>query len=259
MKVSIITPSFNQARFLPETLRSVREQDYRPIEHLVVDGGSTDGTRDILRNAPGVRYLSECDAGQVDALNKGFRLATGDVLAWLNSDDTMNPDCVRLAIAALERTGADLVYGDVEIVDEHGQFLRMARGMPFDYRVLLYGISYINQQTTFFRRSLLTQTGPLRAEFDNSFDFELWLRMARHGRLVYVPELRAQIRKHPAAKSLAAAAVTAANDARIRAEYWKEGGLPEFLRRQPWFTPVNYYYRLIRQVRLRLFRASANR
>lgn len=257
--VSIITPSFNQARFLPATLRSVRDQDYRPIEHLVVDGGSTDGTLDILQNAPGIRYLSEPDRGQADALNKGFRLATGDILAWLNADDTMNPDCVRLAVAALDRTGADLVYGDVALVDERGRFLRWSRGIPFDYRVLLYGISYINQQTAFFRRSLLEKAGPLRAEFDNSFDFELWLRMARHGRFVYVPELRAQIRKHPAAKSIAAADVTAANDARIRAEYWHTGGLPDFLRHPPWFTPVNYYYRLKRQVRRRLLPAPASR
>lgn len=251
--VSIITPSFNQAQFLPQTLRSVREQDYQPIEHLVVDGGSTDGTREILKNAPGIRYISEPDRGQVDALNKGFRLASGDILAWLNSDDTMNRDCVRLAVAALERTGADLVYGNLDIVDEQGKLLRPFHGIPFDYRILLYGINYIGQQTCFFRRSLLENAGPLRAEFDNSFDFELWLRMARHGRLVYAPELRAQIRKHPNAKSIAAATVTATNDARIRAEYWPEGGLPAFLQHQPWFTPVNYWYRLKRQLRIQRY------
>jgi glycosyltransferase involved in cell wall biosynthesis len=258
-KVSIITPSFNQAQFLPETLRCVREQDYRPIEHLVVDGGSTDGSRNILNAAPGIRWLSEPDRGQVDALNKGFRLATGEILAWLNSDDTMNRDCVRLAVAALESTGADLVYGDLEIVDEAGKQLRPFRGIPFDYNILLYGINYIGQQTVFFRRSLLDKTGPLREEFDNAFDYELWLRMARHGRLVYIPELRAQIRKHPGAKSITAAERTRADTTRLRAEYWESGGLPEFLQNQPWFTPLNYYYRLKRQLRQRPLRGAASR
>jgi glycosyltransferase involved in cell wall biosynthesis len=250
-RVSIITPSFNQARFLPATLASVRQQDYPHIEHIVVDGGSTDGSVAILRAATGIRWVSEPDQGQVDALNKGFRLATGQILAWLNSDDTMNPDCVRLAVETLERTGADLVSGDLDLVDEQGALIREFRGIPFDLPVLLYGINYIGQQTTFFRRSLWEKAGPLRAEFDNAFDYELWLRQARHGRFVYEPRLRAQIRKHPAAKSIAAAAVTLREVQRIRAEYWTDGGLPGWLRQQPWWVAVNYWYRLKRQWRIR--------
>lgn len=250
-QVSIITPSFNQARFLPATLASVREQDYPNLEQIVVDGGSTDGSVDLLRAAPQVRWVSAPDRGQVDALNKGFRLASGDILAWLNSDDTMDPDCVRLAVETLERTGADLVYGDLDLVDEQGALIREFHGIPFDLPILLYGINYIGQQTVFFRRALLGKAGPLRAEFDNAFDYELWLRMARHGRFVHDPRLRGQIRKHPAAKSIAAAAVTLREVQRIRAEYWTAGGLPVWLRHQPWFTAVNYWFRLKRQWRVR--------
>ena len=247
-KVSIVTPSFNQAKFLPATLRSVCEQDYPHIEHIVVDGGSTDGTVDILRTAPRIRWVSEPDRGQVHAVNKGFAMATGDILAWLNSDDTMNPNTVSTAVAALQRSGVDLVFGDVEIVDENGKPLKLVRGIPFDFRILLYGIDYIGQQTVFFRRELLQRAGALREEFDNSFDYELWLRFAGHGKLLFVPGLRAQIRYHEVAKSVARANVTAENNGRIRAEYWSQGGWPRFFQRQPWFLLPNSWYRLKRQV-----------
>ncbi len=251
MKVSIITPSFNQARFLPETLRSVRGQTHPHIEHIIVDGGSTDGSVDILRAAPSIRWVSESDRGQVDAINKGFSLATGEVLAWLNSDDTLDPDAVRLAVEALQRTGADLVYGDLRIIDAEGTHIRMFYGIPFDYRTLLYGINYIGQQTAFSRRTLLGNAGPLRAEYDNGFDYELWLRMARYGRLVYVPQVRGQIRWHVDAKSVVRAQRTWTDTDRIRREYWRTGGLPAFLARRPWAGVVNWYYRLKRIWRIR--------
>ncbi|HUJ71167.1 MAG TPA: glycosyltransferase [Verrucomicrobiae bacterium] len=251
LKVSIVTPSFNQAKFLPATLRSVREQTYPGIEHIVVDGGSTDGSAGILRAAPGIRWISERDSGQVDAINKGFAMAKGDVLAWLNSDDTMRPDAVQIAVDALESTGADLVYGDVRIIDQDGTHERMFYGMPFDYHALLYGIDYIGQQSVFFRRTLLDKAGPLRTEFDNAFDYELWLRMARHGRLVYVPQLRGQIRRHAEAKSIAAAQRTWSETDTIRREYWRTGGLPSFLEWQPFAGMVNWYYRFKRIRRIR--------
>ena len=251
LKVSIVTPSFNQAKFLAETLRSVREQTYPGIEHIVVDGGSTDGSVDILRAAPGIRWISERDGGQVDAINKGFAMAKGDILGWLNSDDTISPDAVRIAVDALERSGADLVYGDVRIIDQDGTHERMFYGIPFDYRALLYGIDYIGQQSVFFRRALLDKAGPLRTEFDNAFDYELWLRMARHGRLVYVPQLRGQIRRHADAKSVAAAERTWSETDTVRREYWRTGGLPSFLEWQPFAGMVNWYYRFKRIWRIR--------
>ena len=250
-KVSIVTPSFNQARFLQQTLECVRRQDYPDIEHIVVDGGSTDGSVEILRAATGIRWLSESDRGQVDALNKGLAMSTGEILAWLNSDDTMNPDTVSTAVAALEKTGADLVYGDVEIVDEQGKLLKISPGIPFDFDVLLYGINYIGQQTAFFRRQLFEAAGPLREEFDNGFDYELWLRYSRHGKLAYVPELRAQIRYHAAAKSVANATRTQADIGRIQAEYAAFGSWPAAALRPPLFSIFNLAYRMKRQLAIR--------
>jgi glycosyltransferase involved in cell wall biosynthesis len=256
-KVSIVTPSFNQARFLPDTLRSVREQDYPNIEHIVVDGASTDGSVDILRKAPGIRWLSEKDRGQVDALNKGFAMATGEVLGWLCSDDTLSPDTVNTAVAALQRTGAELVYGEGEIIDEHGELVTMARVIPFDYRMLLCCNNWLPQPTVFFRRELLQKAGPLREEFDNAFDYELWLRMARFGKFSYAPEIRAQLRRHADAKTVARENVTLRNYDSIRPEYWGYGGLAPFLCRKPWFFAVHYYYRFKR--RLAWFRLKQGR
>lgn len=249
--VSIVTPSFNQARFLPQTLASIRAQDYPRIENIIVDGGSTDGSVDILRAAPNIRWISERDQGQVDAINKGFAMASGDILAWLNSDDTLSPHAVRIAVEAMERTGADMVYGDVRIIDPEGGHIRMFYGIPFDYRVLLYGIDYIGQQSVFYRRALLDRAGPLRLEYDNGFDYELWLRMARHGQLEYIPELRGQIRVHADAKSIAAAQRTWSDTDRIRLEYWRVGGLPKFLSWWPFTGLVNWYYRAKRLWRIR--------
>ncbi|MDW8343199.1 MAG: glycosyltransferase family 2 protein [Verrucomicrobiae bacterium] len=252
--VSIVTPSFNQARFLKAALESVSVQSYLPIEHIVIDGGSTDGSCQILASTPNIKWISEPDHGQVHAINKGFEMASGDILAWLNSDDMYCPTTVDAAVSALNHTGADLVYGDVEIIDEGGHPLKISRGIPFDFRILLYGINYIGQQTVFFRRDLLKRAGPLREEFDNAFDFELWLRFAQYGRFFYAPDVRARIRHHSAAKSIARAHITSAERRRIRAEYWSKGGWPLIFSRPPLFTFLNLSYRLKRKLLIRLCR-----
>ncbi len=245
--VTLVTPSYNQVRFLPETLAAVRDQDYPHIEHVVIDGGSTDGSVDILRTAENLRWISEPDRGQVHALNKGFAMASGEILAWLNSDDTFYPDTVSAAIRALEESGADLVYGDLEMVNEQGRIFKICYGIPFDLPTFLYGLDYIGQQTVFFRRELLQRAGELREDYQNAFDYELWLRFARHGRFHYDPRIRARIRVHSAAKSVAQRDVTLQENDRLRQEYWNDGGWPTFFQRQPWFLIPNYWYRLKRQ------------
>ena len=259
LKVSIVTPSFNQAAFLPETLASLQAQDYPELEQIVVDGGSTDGTVEILRATRNIQWLSEPDRGQVHALNKGFAMATGEVLAWLNSDDTLYPDTVSAAVRALEESGADLVYGDLEMVDEQGRLFKICYGIPFDLPALLYGLDYIGQQTVFFRRDLLARAGELREDYQNAFDYELWVRCARHGRLHYDPRIRARIRVHAAAKSVAHRDVTLRENDRLRREYWADGGWPSFFQNRPWFLIPNLWYRLKRQFIARVLYAGRHR
>ncbi len=257
-KVSIVTPSYNHGRFLVATLDSVRQQDYANIEHIVIDGGSTDDTLEILQRAPGIQWCSEPDRGQVDALNKGFAKARGEILAWLCSDDTLSPNAVRTAVLALQQSDADLVYGQGEIIDERGRFLGLARVTPFEFRSLLCCNNWIPQPTVFFRRQLWERGGPLRLEFDNAFDYELWLRYSHHGRFAFVPEIRAQLRAHPAAKTVARPGVTLGDYDRIRAAYWPRGGLPSFLQHKPWFLAVHYFYRLKRRWRWYRQRRQSN-
>ncbi|MBI4927898.1 MAG: glycosyltransferase [Anaerolineae bacterium] len=173
MLVSIITPSFNQARYIEATLDSVLSQDYPEIEYIVMDGGSTDGTVDILKRYEHrlAGWVSEKDRGQTDAINKGFARARGEVLAWLNSDDTYQPGAVREAVEALRaHPEAALVYGDANYIDETGRVIGRFPAAQTDYRRLRQGYVHIPQQAAFWRASRWRQVGPLDVSFFFAMD-----------------------------------------------------------------------------------------
>ena len=215
--ISIVTPSYNQARFLEDTLRSVVAQGYPRTEHIVIDGGSSDGSVDIIRRyAPHLRsWVSEPDRGQSHAINKGLAQAHGDVLTWLNSDDTYLP-------GALDEVGrffaghpdVDLVYGDYVYTDAAGRPMR--RRHVFDtiaYESLLYH-DYLGQPAVFFRRGLFEKVGPLDESLHYCMDWDLFLRMWRVCRPRHLPKVLATYRLDHAAKSNAEdteAAVAAAH------------------------------------------------
>lgn len=205
--VSIITPSYNQARFLEATIKSVLEQDYPNIEYLVVDGGSTDGSVDILhRYADRLAWwVSEKDKGQTEAINKGFAHAKGSILAWLNSDDVYLPGAVREAVDYLQaHPEAGMVYGDANFIDENGAEIGRFPGAQTDYRRLRQGYVHVAQQSSFFRASLWQQVGPLDPGFYFAMDYDLWVRLAACAPLVYLPRLWASFRLHGDAKTIAA-------------------------------------------------------
>ncbi len=205
--VSIVTPSYNQAAFLAQTMASVLGQDYRRIEYIVVDGGSTDGTVDLLRRYDRCLawWVSEPDRGQTDALNKGFARARGRILGWLNADDLYAPYAVREAVAFLQaHPEVGLVYGDAAYIDEAGWVLGRYRAGPADYATLLSGRVPIPQQAAFFRAELWQQVGPLNPNFFFAMDYDLWVRLAKITRLAYVPRLWGYYRLHLQAKTFAA-------------------------------------------------------
>lgn len=207
MLVSIITPSFNQSRFLEATIQSVLSQDYPKIEYIVIDGGSTDGSVEILRRYEDrIKYwVSEPDHGQTDAINKGFSLARGEILAWLNSDDTYQPGAVREAVAYLaEHPEIGMVYGDANLIDEEGQVIGRFPARQTDYRRLRQGYVHIPQQASFFRAELWKQVAPLDPSFYFAMDYDLWVRLAARAPLVYTPRLWANFRLHGDAKTVAA-------------------------------------------------------
>lgn len=207
MLVSIITPSYNQARYLEETMRSVLEQDYPHIEYIVVDGGSTDGSREIIEKYADrlAWWVSEKDRGQTDAINKGFARARGEVLTWLNSDDTYQPGAIREAVEFLRQNPqVGLVYGDANYIDEHGRVIGRFPAAQTDYRRLRQGYVHIPQQSAFFRADLWRKVGPLDDSFYFAMDYDLWVRLAREAPIVYLPRVWANFRLHSDAKTIAA-------------------------------------------------------
>jgi glycosyltransferase involved in cell wall biosynthesis len=205
--VSIITPSFNQARFLETTIRSVLEQSYPNLEYIIVDGGSTDGSREIIeRYADRLAWwVSERDQGQTDAINKGFARARGEILAWLNSDDTYQPQAIADAVAFLQaRPEVGMVYGDANLIDESGLVIGKFPARQTDYRRLKRGYVHIPQQAAFFRASIWRQVGPLDPTFYFAMDYDLWVRIARLALVQYEPHWWANFRLHDTGKSVVA-------------------------------------------------------
>lgn len=208
MKVTVVTPSFNQAAFIERTLESVAtQQGPFELEHLVIDGGSTDGTLEILRRHRGpLRWVSGPDRGQSDAINKGLRQAGGELLAWLNSDDTYEAGAVAAAVAAAT-AGARWCYGQVRVVDAGDREVRRwltayrnRRSRTFS-AARLFGGNFIPQPAVFFRRDLLEEVGPLDEDCHYAMDYDLWLRFARVAPPVFIPRDLACFRWHATSKT----------------------------------------------------------
>jgi glycosyltransferase involved in cell wall biosynthesis len=211
-KICIVTPSFNQAAFIAEALESVKAQHYPATEHIVIDGGSTDGTVDILRrysSEPGwdhLRWVSERDRGQSDALNKGFRMATGDIVGWLNSDDRYRLSCFRSVVKGFEiNPGTDILYGDYTWIDEQGQITQIRREIAFSYFILKYHHTlYIPSTATFYRSKIFDDGNFIDENLHFSMDYEFFLRLARTGyHFKHISKLLADFRWHSRSKTVA--------------------------------------------------------
>ena len=205
--VSIITPSFNQARYLDATIQSVLLQDYPRIEYMIVDGDSNDGTINVIKKYQSnlAWWVSEKDKGQTDALNKGFARAKGEILAWLNSDDTYEPGAVSAAVRYLqEHPEVGMVYGDCNFINESGRVIGKFDSAQTSYRLLRQGYSHIPQQTMFFRADLWKQVGPLDPSFYFAMDYDLWTRIAARSEIKYVPQTWANFRLHTSGKTILA-------------------------------------------------------
>ncbi len=205
--VTIVTPSFNQARFLPATMESVLNQTYPKIEYIVIDGGSKDGSVELIeKNADRLAYwVSEPDKGQTEAINKGFVRANGEILAWLNSDDTYEPDAVAQAVEKLvQNPDIGLVYGEANFINEHGQQIGRFPAAQTDYERLRRGYVHIPQQAAFWRADLWRQVGPLDESLYFAMDYDLWLRLANISQIQYYPNrVWANFRLHGDSKTIA--------------------------------------------------------
>jgi glycosyltransferase involved in cell wall biosynthesis len=204
-KVSIITPSLNQGHFIERTILSVLNQNYPNFEYIVMDGGSTDNTKETLEKYKGrLIWKSEQDKGQSAAINKGFRLAIGEIVAWLNSDDTYKAGTIRTAvICLLKNPQVDMVFGNGHIIDEEDHIIGEFKSMPMDLRACLYhGKINIFQPSVFFRKSVFEKIGPLDEKLHITMDIDYWIRMAMNGlNIRYINHSLANLRWHQGAKT----------------------------------------------------------
>jgi glycosyltransferase involved in cell wall biosynthesis len=207
-RISIITPSFNQAPYLEQTMQSVLEQDYPDIEYMLVDGGSTDGSLEIIQCYANRLdwWVSEPDLGQADAINKGLARASGDIVAWLNSDDLYQPGALeKVADVFKAHPEVGLIYGDVLSIDQDSKVFNEMRFQQFSLTDLLV-FNIISQPGVFMRRDIQKQAGLLDTRFHYLLDHHLWIRMAHQASMHYLPKTLAAARYHPDAKNIGQAA-----------------------------------------------------
>jgi glycosyltransferase involved in cell wall biosynthesis len=195
--VSIVTPSFNHAQYIEDTIKSVLAQDYPYIEYIIIDGGSIDNTREIVKKYEDrIQWISEPDDGQADAINKGFRMSQGEIVAWLNSDDSYCPGAIKTAIDYLLRhSDVCMTYGDGYEIDERGKVIKkFPYSQSFDLRELIYVSDYILQPTVFMRKEALVGVGFLEKSLNWCMDWDLWIRIGKRYKVAYVPFLFANSR-----------------------------------------------------------------
>lgn len=209
-KITIITPSFNQGVYLEQAIKSVRVQQYPTLEHIIVDGGSTDNSVNILEEYSSrcgwrqLRWISEPDHGQSDALNKGFKMASGEIVGWLNADDLYHPGCFRNVLEGFQRfPAADIIYGDYAWVDAEGRAFQLRRETSFSKFVLLYHhMLYVPTTATFFRRRFIDEGELLDISYHYAMDYEFFVRLAERGyRFQHISRTLADFRSQPASKS----------------------------------------------------------
>ena len=232
-RVTVVTPSFNQARFIEATIRSVLNQGYPNLEYVVIDGGSTDGSIDIIRQY-GARlayWVSEPDQGQADAIAKGFRRSTGQIMAYLNSDDVYLPGAIAQAVAALRRyPDCDLIYGDVWIVDEWDQIIGERRLTQMDRYDFLGQGNCLAQPATFWRRGIYEAVGGIDPSYYFQMDLDFFIRVVSQGTMRNLGRHLARTRMHPDGKMVKAE--------HIRRQEWLQ--LQE--RYLQWIPPDDFRY-----------------
>ena len=202
-KISIVTPSLNQGCFISECIESVLKQNDPRFEHIIMDGGSSDDTIQILKKYSHLIWRSEKDEGQSDAVNKALSLATGDIVGWINADDFYYPGSFAIVRQMFDEDPTlDIVTGDYCFVDASGHLLRKRKELGFDYRVYLYaGKSYLGNASAFFRKRILDQHGGPRKDLHHSMDYELFVRLVKVAKFKHVRQFLASYRLHSQSKT----------------------------------------------------------
>lgn len=222
-KISVIVPSFNQEKFLEETLLSVLDQNYPNLELIIIDGGSTDGSVEIIkRYEDRVSYwVSEPDGGQTPGLIKGFNRATGEIQCWLNSDDLHMPHTLKEVAEFFQKNpSADAVYGNTIWVDENTIPIREQREIPFNKFIWMYTYNYIPGQSMFWRSEIYKNVGGLDPNFNLAMDADLWIRFSEKGKIAHINRIWSKMRFYPEQKNRHFRDASDKEDLIIRKRYW---------------------------------------
>lgn len=220
-RISIVTPSYQQARFLPWTIRSVLGQGYEDLEYFVVDGGSTDGSVEVIRNYESRLswWCSEPDGGQTQAINKGFRRATGEIVGWVNSDDMLLPGCLHRVAKAFRDPAVQVICGWGVMMSESGHLRRRwVLGQPTASQLRAHSVLF--QPSVFWRRSLFGKVGFLDETFRLCMDQDFFARMAEQDVIPrLLPKFLSAYRKHAETKTNLGASVGLEESSRIRSRF----------------------------------------
>lgn len=244
--VSIVTPSYNTAEFIEETILSVKNQTYPNIEHIIMDGGSTDGTVDIIRKYDGtynMQWISEPDNGQSDAINKGWQQTRGEIIAYLNSDDSYEPEAVATAVEFFSNhPEIGMVYGECHIIDQYGNKTDRCQAKVFNLKEMLCRGNMVPQPATFLRRKVLDEVGFLDTGLHYCMDFDLWLRIALKFKVAYIPQYLANFRRCSGTKSVSEGYKFAFEFKNVIDKMFSTPGLPKGIRdlRRTVYSGVNY-------------------
>lgn len=251
MKISIVTPNLNLGHYLASTIESVLVNLRPGDEYFIVDGGSSDGSQEVIRSYEKriTAWTSEPDRSYGDALRKGFDRATGEVLCWINSGDLLLPGAFDAARQAFAETDAGLIFGDDFYIDENDQVLQYSRGYVKDLKhYMLYGGWTPLQDACFWRSDLYRKVGGINLELRFASDFALFLRMSSMGKIHYVPKAFSAFRRHPGQKSIAGSAKYEAERQRVRKhmveEISQDSRLHQVLRRSWYWTAVRWRARI---------------
>jgi glycosyltransferase involved in cell wall biosynthesis len=259
-RVSVVVPNFNGARYLPCTFASLISQTYVDTEVVVVDGASTDGSVQLIESwaerLP-LRWISEPDSGQAEAINKGFRMATGEVMGWINSDDLLTPRSVELAAERFARDpDLDMVWGFCLVVDENERPLTIQN--PYvreDLAQLRRHRNFVSQPGSWYSRRAVERFGPLREDLHYLFDYDFFLKMADVGRAEFIPEVMAWFRLHGGSKSGSQENRFLREEPRVYRENggrWLSPFWVDYLRYRCWSRPVDRVKEPLRRIARRI-------
>ena len=204
MKISIVTPSYNQGQFIEQAIQSVQNQNYPNFEHIIIDNQSQDKTKEVIKKYPNLIFISEPDKGQSDALNKGFKRATGDIIGWLNADDKYLPECFKVVVNYFqEKPELDMLYGNYNWINEDNKLIKKRKELDFDLFMLKYlHTLYIPSTASFLRRKIFLDHHFLDISLNYAMDYDFFLRLALHGyKIKHINYFLADYRWHQDSKS----------------------------------------------------------